>query len=43
MTPVFQKYIERRWRMDVLIVDEMWDMGSPDARATFEVTLEGEE
>lgn len=33
--PVYQKYIERDWRVDVSVVSEMWDMGTPEAMQTF--------
>jgi UDP-N-acetylglucosamine diphosphorylase / glucose-1-phosphate thymidylyltransferase / UDP-N-acetylgalactosamine diphosphorylase / glucosamine-1-phosphate N-acetyltransferase / galactosamine-1-phosphate N-acetyltransferase len=37
--PVYQKYIERGWRVDISSADEMWDMGTPDALQIFETHL----
>jgi len=33
--PVYQKYIERGWRVDISIADQMWDMGTPEALKEF--------
>lgn len=33
--PVYQKYIERGWRVDVSVATEMHDMGTPDALQAF--------
>ena len=33
--PVYQKYIERGWRVDISIADEMWDMGTPESLEVF--------
>jgi dTDP-glucose pyrophosphorylase len=33
--PVYQKFIERGWRVDISVVTEMWDMGTPEAMQTF--------
>ena len=37
--PVYQKYIERGWHVGISIAKEMWDMGTPEALATFEQHL----
>ncbi|MDL1894825.1 hypothetical protein FBQ82_00995 [Anaerolineae bacterium CFX7] len=34
--PVYQKFIQRGWRVNISIADEMWDMGTPEALARFE-------
>ena len=34
--PVYQKYIERGWKVGISKADEVWDMGNPDAIAKFE-------
>lgn len=36
---VFQKYIERGWRVEISSATEMWDMGTPQALADFESHL----
>lgn len=33
--PVYQKFIERGWRVDISRASEMWDMGTPEAMAQF--------
>lgn len=33
--PVYQKYIERGWRVDISVAKEMWDMGTPEALTSF--------
>jgi len=33
--PVYQRYIQRGWRVDISIAREMWDMGTPEALAAF--------
>lgn len=33
--PVYQRYIERGWRVDISIAQEMWDMGTPKALKSF--------
>ena len=33
--PVYQKYIERGWRVNLSIAQEMWDMGTPEALDIF--------
>ena len=33
--PVYQKYVERGWRVEVCRAMEMWDMGTPEALAAF--------
>lgn len=33
--PVYQKYIERGLRVDISTASEMWDMGTPEALASF--------
>lgn len=33
---VYQKYIQRGWRVDVSRASEMWDMGTPEALERFE-------
>jgi len=38
--PVYQKYIERGWRVTIAPVREMWDMGTPEALAAFKKHLE---
>ncbi|MEO8392402.1 MAG: glycosyltransferase family 2 protein [Chloroflexota bacterium] len=37
--PVYQKYIERGWRVTIAPVREMWDMGTPEALAAFRAHL----
>ena len=37
--PVYQNYIERGWRVEISMAKEMWDMGTPEALATFEQHL----
>lgn len=37
--PVYQKYIERGWRVDISTADEVWDMGTPKALSQFEAYL----
>lgn len=37
--PVYQKYIQSNWRIDISLASEMWDMGTPDSLATFEKHL----
>jgi dTDP-glucose pyrophosphorylase len=34
--PVYQKYIDRGWRVDISPAVEMWDMGTPDSLEIFE-------
>ena len=34
--PVYQKYIERGWRVDIDRARQMWDLGTPEAKAAFE-------
>ena len=41
--PVYGKYIERGHRVEVSVAREMWDMGTPDAIATFERHLDRRE
>jgi dTDP-glucose pyrophosphorylase len=38
--PVYQKYIQRGWRVQIAIASEMHDMGTPEALAAFEVYLQ---
>jgi dTDP-glucose pyrophosphorylase len=33
--PVYQKFIERGWRVDISVASEMWDMGTPEAMRQF--------
>ena len=33
--PVYQKYIERGWRVELSLASEMWDMGTPEALDVF--------
>ncbi len=33
--PVYQKYIERGWRVDISVAERMWDMGNPEALEEF--------
>jgi NDP-sugar pyrophosphorylase family protein len=33
--PVYQKFIQRGWRVDISLASEMWDMGTPDAMREF--------
>lgn len=33
--PVYQKYIERGWRVELSLASEMWDMGTPEALDAF--------
>ena len=37
--PVYQKYIQRGWRVEVSVASEMWDMGTPAALVQFEEML----
>ncbi|MBX3083446.1 MAG: glycosyltransferase family 2 protein [Anaerolineae bacterium] len=37
--PVYQKYIERGWRVEISQATEMWDMGNPAALAAFRAQL----
>lgn len=34
--PVYQKYIDRGWRVDISQASQMWDMGTPEAAEKFE-------
>ncbi|MCZ6673476.1 MAG: NTP transferase domain-containing protein [Verrucomicrobia bacterium] len=34
--PIFQKYIDRGWRIDISMAREVWDMGTPQAKEDFE-------
>jgi len=34
--PVYQKYIQRGWRVEINPAREMWDMGTPEAKERFE-------
>ncbi len=36
---VYQKYIQRGWRVGICPATEMWDMGTPEALAQFESHL----
>ncbi len=36
---VYEKYIQRRWRVEISPATEMWDMGTPEALAQFESHL----
>lgn len=36
--PVYQRYIERGWRVEIDRARAMWDMGTPEALAQFEAT-----
>jgi len=38
--PVYQKYIEKKWRVDISQADEMWDMGTPEALNEFKKHLD---
>ena len=33
--PIYQEYIDRGWRVDVSIAEEMWDMGTPASLSEF--------
>lgn len=33
--PVYQKYIDRGWRVEVSVAQGMWDMGTPEALRSF--------
>ena len=33
--PVYQKYFERGWRVEISEASAMWDMGTPEALETF--------
>jgi len=33
--PVYQKYIQRGWRVQLSLASEMWDMGTPEALVAF--------
>ncbi len=37
--PIYQKFIEDGWRVDISIADEIWDMGTPEAKMDFEKHL----
>lgn len=37
--PVYQKYINRGWRIDISTAQEVWDMGTPAALSLFESHL----
>ncbi len=37
--PVYQKYIQRGWRVDISPAERMWDMGTPEALNAFIGTL----
>ena len=37
--PVYQKYIQRGWRVGISVASEMWDMGTPEALSRFEQHL----
>lgn len=37
--PVYQKMIERGWRIDVDLASEAWDMGTPNSLEQFEAAL----
>jgi len=39
--PVYQKYIERGWLVQIATSQEMWDMGTPESLALFEAHLTG--
>lgn len=39
--PVYQKYIERGWRVDISRARAVWDMGNPEALAAYEAYLQG--
>jgi len=34
--PVYQKYVDRNWRVDISVARQMWDMGTPEALAEFQ-------
>jgi len=34
--PIYQKFIERGWRVSISIAEDMWDMGTPEALDVFE-------
>lgn len=34
--PVYQRYVDRGWRVDIDIADDAWDMGTPKGAVTFE-------
>jgi len=40
--PIFQKYIDRGWRIDISMAREVWDMGTPQAKEEFERQLASE-
>lgn len=33
--PVYQKYIQRGWRVDISVAQQMWDLGTPEALQEF--------
>ena len=39
--PVYQKYIDRGWRVGLSLAQAVWDMGTPEALAVFERHLAG--
>lgn len=34
--PVYRKFVELGWRVEINVASEMWDMGTPEAKAAFE-------
>jgi UDP-N-acetylglucosamine diphosphorylase / glucose-1-phosphate thymidylyltransferase / UDP-N-acetylgalactosamine diphosphorylase / glucosamine-1-phosphate N-acetyltransferase / galactosamine-1-phosphate N-acetyltransferase len=41
--PVYQKFIQRGWRVNISLADQMWDMGTPESLAAFAVRYSQQE
>ena len=39
--PLYRKYIERGWRVEISRAEEMWDLGTPEAKRFFEQQVRG--
>ncbi len=39
VAPLYRDYIARRWRVEIDVAREMWDMGTPEAKEGFESHL----
>jgi len=37
--PVYQKYVQQDWRVDISVANEVWDMGTPESLESFKVFL----
>jgi NDP-sugar pyrophosphorylase family protein len=38
--PVYQEYIARGWRVEIAEASQMWDLGTPEAKAEFEAAVD---